>query len=94
LTHEDSSTRIGAMYALGGIGTPARSAVPEMLKVASMTFEGDPRNLTRRNLCSVLFSGDILDVDEVDRDALFVAMRMLIRVDDGRARGQLARLYT
>lgn len=94
LTHEESSTRIAAIHALEGIGQPARPAVPEMLRVAQMTFPDDPRNLTRRNLGSVLFSDALLDLDAVDRQALFAAVRDLIRVDDGRARGHVAWLYT
>lgn len=94
LTHEESNMRIAAMNALSGMGTVARPAVPEMLRVASMTFPDDPRNLTRRNLCYVLFAPDILDVETIDRDKLFTAVRDLIRVDDGRARGRVAALYT
>lgn len=93
LTDRESNTRIAAMYALGGIGPAARSAVPEMLRVAGMTFADDPRDLTRRNLCYVLFDDGILALDEVDRGQLFAAVRHLIRVDDGRARQSIAQLY-
>jgi hypothetical protein len=93
LTHDDSAMRIAAIHALQGIGTAARPAVPEMLRVARMTFPDDPRNLTRRNLGSVLFSNALLDIETVDREALFAAVKDLIRVDDGRARGHVAWLY-
>lgn len=93
LTHDDSSIRIAAIHALKGIGRPARAAVPELLRVARMTFPDDPRNLTRRTIGSVLFNDELLDVDAVDRKALFAAVRDLVRVDDGRARGQVAWLY-
>lgn len=93
LTHKDSSTRIAAMHALGGIGEDARAAVPQMLKVALMEFDDDPRNLTRRNLCFVLFDDGILDIKTADRAELFAAVRKLLRDDDGRARGSVAKLY-
>jgi HEAT repeat protein len=93
LTHDDSGMRIAAIHALQGIGTAARPAVPEMLRVARMTFPDDPRNLTRRNLGYVLFSDALLDIDTVDREVLFAAVKDLIRVDDGRARGHVAWLY-
>lgn len=93
LTHDDSSIRIAAIHALRGIGKSARSATPDMLRVAQMTFPDDPRNLTRRNIGSVLFNDTLMDVERVDRTALFAAVRDLIRVDDGRARGSVAWLY-
>ncbi len=93
LTHDDSGMRIAAIYALQGIGTAARPALPEMLRVARMTFPDDPRNLTRRHLGSVIFSDALIDIATVDREALFASVRELIRVDDGRARGQVAWLY-
>lgn len=94
LTHDDSDMRIAAIYALEGIGSAARPAVPEMLRVARLTFPDDPRNLTRRNLGYVLFSDALLDVGTVDKEALFAAVRDLLRVDDGRARGHVAWLYS
>ena len=93
LTHDASGMRIAAINALRGIGPAARPAVPEMLRVARLSFPDDPRNLTRRNLGTVLFNDALLDVDAVDRQALFAAVRDLIRVDDGRARGHVAWLY-
>jgi HEAT repeat protein len=93
LTDQSSATRIAAIRALKGIGEAARPAVPELLRVARLTFPDDPRNLTRRNIGSVLFNDALLNVKTVDREELFLAVQELLRVDDGRARGQVAWLY-
>jgi len=94
LGHYDARMRINAMHALRGIGQPARKAVPAMLQLARKEFHDDPRNFTRRNLCFVLFDGLLSrSVDGVDRKALFAAVRDMLRVDDGRARGAVGRLY-
>ena len=104
LAHRDKWLQIRASYALAGIGSPARKAVPELLKLALAEDRSDQRATTRRYLCLALFLGGYVDngpkrglladsLDGVDRQTLFAAVRKMLAIDDGLARSQLASLY-
>jgi len=102
LNHEDLWLRIQASYALSDIGTPARVAVPDMLKLAVRKYPEDPREFTQRYLCFNLFyPGGALrmrglisrDLTGVDRNLLYPAVERLLTNDDGRARGTISSIY-
>ena len=102
LNHDDVWLRIQSCYALAGIGEPARKAVPEMLKLAVRLDPDDPRQLTQRFLAFTLFyPGGALgtpgligrNLDGVDLQLLYPAMRTMLRNDDGRARGAVGSVY-
>jgi hypothetical protein len=102
LSHRDLWLRIRAVYALAGIGTPAREAVPELLKLALREYDDDPREFTQRFLCFGLFyPGGALrmngllsrSLEGVDRALLFRVVEKLLKNDDGRARGCISSIY-
>jgi HEAT repeat protein len=104
LSHRDMWLQIRASYALAGIGTPARKAVPALLKLALSDRKGDPRDMTRRYLCLALFLSGYVDnaprrglladsLDGVDRQLLYPAFKRMLTLDDGLARSQLASVY-
>ncbi len=95
---DDLWLRILAAEALAGIGTPARSAVPEMLqRLASYDPKNDPRNMQQRYLSIALFNRrDGLigrSLEGVDRELLTKAVRAGLQNEDGRARGSIGSVY-
>lgn len=102
LRHRDVWMRIQSCYALAGIGKPARKAVPEMLKLAVRLDPDDPRQFTQRFLAVTLFyPGGALgtrgliskNLDGVDRELLYPAVKIMLRNDDGRARAAVGSVY-
>jgi len=102
LSHRDVWLRIQAATALACIGKPARTAVPELLRLAVREDPGDPREFTQRYLCFCLFYADRYmrmtgllahSVEGVDPALLYPAVAKLLRNDDGRARAAISSLY-
>ena len=102
LSHDDVWLRIQSCYALAGIGKPARKAVPEMLKLAVRLDPKDPRQFTQRFLAFTLFyPGGALgnrglisrDLEGVDLELLYPAVKIMLLNDDGRARGAVGSVY-
>lgn len=98
LRADDLCLRILAAEALASIGTPAKSAVPEMLKRFSKPdSKNDPRGTEQRYLCFSLFNrrGGLISrsLDGVDRELLLNAVRVGLQNEDGRARGSLGSVY-
>lgn len=98
LESDDLWVQVKAADALASIGPKARPAIPELLQMlAEKDPEADPRGMLSRYLCFALFnrrSGLLRgSLDDVDRDALFDAVRAGLGNEDGRARGELAYIY-
>ncbi len=101
LTHDDVWVRFRAGCALCSIGKPARDkAVPVMLKMATRTFDDDPREMNQRYVSYVLWGGGVngapqgllaRDMDGVDQDLLVPAIKKMIRNEDGLTRSFVAR---
>jgi len=96
--------QIRAMYALAGIGTPARKAAPNLLNMAATAAKSDPRDMRRRYLCFSLFTGDTFDdapahglladsLEGIDRQLLYPAVKQMLLIDDGMSRMQLVSVY-
>lgn len=95
LDHPDLWLRIKAADALAAIGPAAMPAVPQMLeRLARGPTPDDPRGMEQRFLCFSVFGG-LLDksLDGVDRDLLLKAVRLGLRNEDGRARGDVGSVY-
>ncbi len=95
---DDLWLRLLAADALAGIGEPAKAAVPEMLiRLAKSDPKNDPRNMEQRYLCFALFNqrGGLLgrSLEDVDREALYAAVRAGLCNEDGRARGSIGSVY-
>ena len=95
---DDLWMRVKAAQALAAIGQPARVAVPKLLeRMAYPNKEIDPRGMEQRYLAGSLFGrrGGLLSrsVEGIDRDALMKAIRVGLKNQDGRARGELASVY-
>lgn len=98
LDAEDLWLRIKAAEALASIGEPARTVAPKLLTMlASENLEKDPRNMEQRFLCFALFdqrTGLLRgNLEGIDREALYRAVRAGLRNEDGRARGALSSVY-
>ena len=104
LSNKDEWLSIRAAYALAGIGTPARKAVPELLRLVLADDKGDPRAMKRRYLGFALFMSGYIDnaprrglladsLEGVDRQLLFPAIKRMLAIDDGLARSQMATVY-
>ncbi len=102
LWEKDIWLRIQATYALSHIGAPAKRAVPDLLKLASMEYLGDPRQMVQRYLAFGLFyRGGALggpgliarSLADVDRKLLYKAVEKMLGNPDGRARGAVASVY-
>lgn len=87
--------RIKSAEALAAIGQPAMKALPEMLKMMARgpTTE-DPRNMQQRYLSFAVFDNMLNNsLDNVDRGLLRKSIRAGLKNQDGRARGQVAKVY-
>lgn len=96
LKHEDMWMRIKAAEALGKIGEPGMVALPEILTMlAKGATPSDPRAMEQRFLSSVVF-GQMLkkSIDGVDRQLLQKAIEAGLTNEDGRARSEVANVYT
>jgi len=98
LKSEDLWLRIKAAEALASAGDSALPAIPDLLlMMASGPSKSDPRGMLQRYLCFALFnnrSGLLRSsLQEVDREALYEAVRAGLQNEDGRARGTLAAVY-
>jgi len=98
LKHEDLWLRIRAARALRSMGKPAMAALPDMLRLlATPSPRQDPRGMEQRYLCDALFDsrGGMLarSLEGVNREALYAAVRVGLRNEDGRARGSICTVY-
>jgi hypothetical protein len=98
LKNEDLWLRIRAARALRTMGKPAMAALPDLLRLlAKPSPRQDPRGMEQRFLCDALFDsrGGMLarSLEGVDRDALYAAVRVGLRNEDGRARGSICTVY-
>ena len=98
LASDDLWLRVKAADALSRIGPPAVVAIPDLLAVlARPPGEDDPRGMEQRYLCFALFDRreGLLrhSLHEVDRQALYVAIRAGLRNEDGRARSAVSNIY-
>lgn len=90
--------RVLSAEALAGIGTPAKSAVPEMLeRLVQDNSKTDPRNMEQRYLSFALFNqrGGLIgqSLEGVDREMLAKAVRAGLLNEDGRARSSYGSVY-
>ena len=98
LKSDDLWLRIKAAEALASIGPAARPAIPEMLELLqNYDVETDPRGMQQRFMSFALFNrrdglvgGSLKDVD---RDALFAAVRSGLENEDGLARASFSSVY-
>lgn len=97
LADPDLWLRIKAAEALAAIGAPAMQTVPQLLELlAQVDKVKDPRGMQQRYLSFALFdSGGMLSrsLDGVDREALYQAVRVGLKNQDGRARGSIGSIY-
>ena len=98
LRAEDLWLRIKAAEALSSVGQAAVSTVPDLLEMlASTDPKSDPRGMQQRYLCFALFNrrDGMLgrSLEDVDREALYEAVRTGLGNEDGRARGALGSVY-
>jgi HEAT repeat protein len=98
LQHEDLWLRIRAAQALSSIGKPAMAALPDLLRLlAKPSPQQDPRGMEQRYLCGALFDsrGGMLarSLEGVDREALYAAVRVGLRNEDGHARSATSSVY-
>jgi hypothetical protein len=87
--------RIKAAQALASIGEPAMKALPYMLRrVAQGPTAKDPRNMEQRYLLGAVF-GKMLknSLEGVNRKLLLRAIRAGLENPDGRARGEIGKVY-
>ena len=99
LSESDLWLRIKAAEALAAIGTPAMPAVPQLLELlAQVDTEKDPRGMQQRYLSFALFDGEdngmlSRSLADIDREALYKAVRAGLKNQDGRARGSIGSVY-
>jgi hypothetical protein len=95
LDHEDLWLRVLAADALAHIGEPAMGTLPVLLeRLAKGPTKDDPRGMEQRYLCFAIF-GQMLKnpVDGVDPKLLQQAVAAGLQNQDGRARGEVSRIY-
>jgi len=95
LDHEDLWLRCQAAAALGHIGGPAMSVLPDLLeRINRGPTEEDPRGMEQRFFTFAVF-GQMLkhSLEGVDREALNKAVVAVLLNQDGRARGDVANIY-
>lgn len=102
-TSDDLDLRLNAIDALTArdrdvsLASHAKSAIPALLRLSVKHFDIDPRRLLQRRLTSALFDRNglitIHGIDDIDSSLLIPAIRELLTVDDGRARGSVASIY-
>ncbi|MDG2401172.1 MAG: DUF6288 domain-containing protein [Akkermansiaceae bacterium] len=95
LDHKNLWLRIESAEALAKIGKPAMSALPKLLTLlAQPPSEDDPRGMEQRYLSFAVF-GKMLrnSLDGVDKNLLHKAIAATLQNEDGRARGEVGRVY-
>ena len=98
LRHRDLWLRVKAADALSQIGAAAMPALPSLLTaLAKAPRTSDPRGMEQRYLCFALFdsrNGMLRrSLDNVDRKALYTAIRAGLKNEDGRARSAVSSIY-
>ncbi len=97
LQHHDLWLRVKAADALAAIGKEALPALPDILdRIARTPEEDDPRAMEQRYLCGAVFDKMLTDAEKlegVDLDKLRTAILRGLQNQDGRARGQVSRIY-
>jgi hypothetical protein len=95
LEHPDLWLRVQAAEALAGIGEPAMATLPRILeRLALPPPQDDPRGMEQRYLCSVVFSRMLKNsLAGVDEALLRNAIVAGLQNQDGRARGEIGRVY-
>jgi hypothetical protein len=97
LAHEDLWLRIKAADALGAIGSAAMPALPAMLeRVIQGPSKEDPRGMEQRYFSSAIFHNllnNAKSLEGVDRQQLREAITKSLQNQDGRARGEVSRVY-
>lgn len=98
LSHPDMWLRIKTAEALAAIGKPAAKAVPKLLELITQEDKAnDPRNMHQRYITMALFDSrrGLLghSLDDVDRKALYQAVRASLRNQDGHARSAIESVY-
>ena len=100
---DDLDLRLNAVDALTSrdvdrsLAPAAKEAIPSLLRLCVKRFDMDPRRLLQRSLAFALFEHTGLvtmhGVNGLDSEILVPAIRELLTVDDGRARGAVASVY-
>lgn len=97
LLHEDLWLRIKAADALAAIGKPASNTVPQLLEImARVDTAKDPRGMQQRYLAFTLFNREGMlgrSLENVDRQALYKAVKAGLKNEDGRARSSMGSVY-
>lgn len=101
LSHEDRWLRFKAASALKNMGGDARPVVRQMLQAVVQTAEPadpirweDPIQLTHGQLAAALFKGPLArGLDEVDRELVYPAVRVIANNADGMARATLRSFF-
>ncbi len=97
LLHEDLWLRIKAADALAAIGKPASNTVPQLLEImARVDTAKDPRGMQQRYLAFALFNREGMlgrSLENVDRQALYKAVKAGLKNEDGRARSSRGSVY-
>lgn len=96
LADQDLWLRILAAEALVSIGSPAKDALPEMLRMlAKGESKEDPRAMEQRYLSYFIFGNMLknVSINEIDQALLQQAIIAGLRNQDGRARGAISRVY-
>ena len=103
LGDEDLWLRVQAANALADIGAPARSTIPDLLKLAAtVDKQADPRGMVQRYLSfSLFYNGGALKIHGLlsdslqgaDQQLLDQAVEAILQNQDGRARGAVGAVY-
>ena len=99
LADKDMWVRVQAAEALAQIGAAAAPAVPQLLELlADVDPVNDPRGMQQRYLARALFDsseGGLLSksLQGVDRAALYKAVQVGLKNEDGGARGSIRSVY-
>jgi len=99
LTDKDLWLRVKAAEALAHIGPSAAPAAPQLLELlAEVDPVNDPRGMQQRYLTFALFEaseGGLLSrsLAGIDREALYKAVQVGLKNEDGKARGSIRSVY-
>lgn len=95
LKHDDLWLRVKAAETLASIGKPAMPTLPLLLdQLVKGPTTSDPRGMEQRYLCFSVFGVMLKSpLDGVDRGLLGKAVVAGLQNQDGRARGEIGRIY-